>query len=60
MTCYFLTAHTIDPYSTEVVQTAGKPGSTFSYDLEEALVRKSEIDGPLQKVVLESLRARVL
>ena len=49
-----------DEYCRSVAESVGKRSSSFAYDRNGVLVRKSRLDGTLQKVVPESLRARIL
>ena len=49
-----------DRYCQSIAELVGKPQSQFDVDRRGLLVRKSRIDGALQKLVPTSLRARVL
>ena len=56
----FLREQASDPYCKRVAETVRIPGSQFEYNHQGYLLRKSSLDGALQKVVPLSLRSRVL
>ena len=56
----FLQAQAEDNFCQSKANSVGEPGSQFDYDQYGFLVRKSTLDGSLQRVVPRSLRARVL
>lgn len=55
----FVTAKTTDPCYRKIEITVCKSGFFYWCELEGVLVRQSKIDGPVQKVVQVSFRARV-
>ena len=56
----FLAAQKDDAYCRDTAQTVGQPGSAFNFDRDGILVRRSTLDGSIQKVVPDSLRSTIL
>ena len=56
----FLREQASDPYCKRVAEIIGIPGSQFEYNHQGYLLRKSPLDGTLQKFVPLALRPRVL
>ena len=56
----FLEEQSKDPFCKAKAETVGEANSNFDYDRYGFLVRRSPLDGALQRVVPKSLQARVL
>ena len=56
----FLNEQATDPFCRKKAEAVGEKDSQFDYDRYGILVRKSNLDGALQRVVPVSLRARLL
>lgn len=56
----FLQKQAEDPFCKQADEGAGQPGSQYSHESYWFLVRKSELNGRLQRVVSKRPKARVL
>lgn len=56
----FIRGQSTDDFCQEVARTVGLPGSKFDVDNAGCLIRRSDLDGSLQKVVPKKIQSRIL